>query len=59
MHHSSPITTMQPSVLKRLRALTPKRHCTFIEALRIAELQAARLRELIGASDNESFPVEP
>ncbi|MBB2890939.1 ImmA/IrrE family metallo-endopeptidase [Flexivirga oryzae] len=54
----TPLTTMQPSVLKRLRSLTPTRPCTFAEALRIAELQAARLRELIAATDDESFPVE-
>lgn len=52
----SPLTTMQPSVLARLRSLTPKRNLTFQEALRIAELQAARLRELVDASNDEAFP---
>lgn len=58
MQHSSPLSTLQPSVLRRLRSLAPQRTCAFGEALRIADLQAARLRELIGASDNESFPID-
>jgi Zn-dependent peptidase ImmA (M78 family) len=39
-----------PSILGRLRALTPQRHgISFDEALRVAELQAIRLHELLGA----------
>lgn len=56
MHRTSPFTTLQPSVLSRLRSLTPNRPLTFIEALRIADLQAARLRELIGMSEEDVFP---
>ena len=59
MHHTtthSPLTTMQPSVLSRLRSLTPNRALTFAEALRMAELQAARLREQVGAADSDAFP---
>lgn len=44
--------TTSPSVLGRLRALTPRRKdVTYDEALRIAELQAARLTELLGGAD--------
>lgn len=50
------LTTLQPSVLARLRALTPHRTCSFPEALRIADLQAARLRELIGVDHDNAFP---
>ena len=39
------------SVLASLRALTPQRTVTFTEALRIAELQAARLRSLLDVTD--------
>lgn len=45
--------TNSPSVLGRLRALTPHRaDVTFDEALRIAELQATRLVELLGGTDS-------
>lgn len=50
------LSTMQPSVLKRLRSLTPQRQLTFSESLCIAELQAARLRELLGLAMEETFP---
>ena len=40
----------QTSVLKQLRAVTPRReHVSFDEALRVAELQASKLHELLGA----------
>ena len=45
------------SVLASLRALIPQRTVTFTEALRIAELQAARLRSLLGVTD-DSLPEE-
>ena len=35
------------SVLGALRALIPQRNCAFIEALRVAELQASRLLQLL------------
>lgn len=38
--------TIPTSILARLRALVPKRDLRFSEALRIAELQASRFREL-------------
>jgi Zn-dependent peptidase ImmA (M78 family) len=41
------------SVLASLRACIPLRDTTFTEGLRIAELQAARLRELIGIESDE------
>ena len=40
------------SVLASLRALIPQRTVTFTEALRIAELQAARLRALLDITDD-------
>ncbi len=40
------------SVLASLRALIPQRTVTFTEALRIAELQAARLRSLLDITDD-------
>ena len=46
-----------PSVLASLRALIPQRTVTFTEALRIAELQAARLRSLLNVTD-DSLPEE-
>lgn len=45
------------SVLASLRALIPQRTVTFTEALRIAELQAARLRSLLDITD-DSLPSE-
>lgn len=45
------------SVLASLRALIPQRTVTFTEALRIAELQAARLRSLLDVTD-DSLPEE-
>ena len=45
------------SVLASLRALIPQRTVTFTEALRIAELQAARLRSLLDITD-DSLPEE-
>lgn len=45
--------TNSPSVLGRLRALTPHRaDVTYDEALRIAELQATRIVELLGGPDS-------
>lgn len=46
-----------PSVLAALRAVVPERNLTFNEALRVAELQANRLRELL-AVDDATFPTE-
>lgn len=40
-----------PSVLATLRGLVPHRTTSFTEALRVAELQANRLRELTDAED--------
>jgi Zn-dependent peptidase ImmA (M78 family) len=40
-------STPSPSVLASLRAVIPQRHLNFLEALRIAELQAAKLSHLI------------
>lgn len=40
------------SLLSVLRQLTPVRDLTFTEALRIAELQASRFRELLALSDD-------
>jgi Zn-dependent peptidase ImmA (M78 family) len=45
------------SVLAALRAVVPDRPLTFAEALRIAELQANRLRELLAVND-AAFPTE-
>lgn len=45
------------SVLAGLRSLVPHRGLSFGEALRIADLQATRLRELTGATD-DTFPEE-
>jgi Zn-dependent peptidase ImmA (M78 family) len=45
------------SVLASLRALVPDRHLTFLEALRIAELQATRLLRLTH-SDEAPVPCE-
>lgn len=44
--HPSTTTTVTRSVLASLRAVTPQRAATFAEALRVAELQAARLLEI-------------
>lgn len=44
----NPSTTHQPSVLTSLRAVIPQREATFLEALRTAETQAAKLVNLIG-----------
>lgn len=40
--------TYKPSVLTSLRAVIPRRDASFLEALRTAELQAAKLADLIG-----------
>jgi Zn-dependent peptidase ImmA (M78 family) len=42
-------TTSTQSVLASLRSVTPRREANFDEALRIAELQAAKLTECIGS----------
>ena len=54
-----PETTIETSrsVLASLRALTPQRTVTFTEALRIDELQAARLRSLLDITE-DSLPEE-
>lgn len=59
MHSNPNSNTNQEtvSVLASLRALIPQRRCSFSEALRIAELQAMRLRELLGV-DEAAFPTE-
>jgi hypothetical protein len=46
---------MQDSILARLRDLVPKRRMTYAESLRIAELQANRLLEIL----NVSGPLVP
>jgi Zn-dependent peptidase ImmA (M78 family) len=48
---------MNPSVITQLRDLVPIRPLTRLEALKIAELQAIRFRELVGALD-PSLPEE-
>ena len=40
--------TYKPSVLTSLRAVIPQREASFLEALRTAEIQAAKLADLIG-----------
>ncbi|QQM51890.1 ImmA/IrrE family metallo-endopeptidase [Rhodococcus pyridinivorans] len=40
--------TYKPSVLTSLRAIIPRRDASFLEALRTAETQAAKLADLIG-----------
>lgn len=48
------MNTQQPpaaSVLASLRSLVPPRHLTFTEARRIAEIQAARLLQLLDLTD--------
>lgn len=45
------------SVLASLRSLIPQRRCSFSEALRVAELQATKLRELLGVNE-PGFPTE-
>ena len=44
-------------MLAALRKLIPNRPMTFNEALRIAELQANHLRELLSV-DDDAFPTE-
>ena len=51
MHDNKDRITYQPSVLASLRALVPSRHLQFSEALRIAELQANRLLQLLAITD--------
>lgn len=46
----NPATT-GPSVLQSLRSLIPERSLTFSEALRIAEIQAARLLQLLDITE--------
>lgn len=47
-------TNAAPSVLGRLRAVIPRRsNLTYDEALRIAELQASKVSELLGVSPQE------
>ena len=54
VYNLGPEPRQQLSTLARLRALCPKRHLLFSEALRVAELQASRLLEL---SDIGCWPV--
>lgn len=51
------MTTTTRSTLARLRRLTPERDVQFHEALRIAELQATRLLEIIGDSSIEAHHI--
>lgn len=54
MHHVKQTTQIETrSVLASLRQLTPARDLLFSEALRIAELQAGRLRKLTEIDGNE------
>ena len=46
------------SLLASLRALVPNRTVTFTESLRIAEVQAARLRTLLDITD-DAHPKNP
>ncbi len=46
----------QPSVVARLRALTPRRPLSFSEGVRIAEVQAIRLLQLSGWTDDVPVP---
>jgi Zn-dependent peptidase ImmA (M78 family) len=55
MHNINPNESQ--SVLANLRALVPDRPLSFTEALRIAELQAYRLRRLLSV-DDDAFPTE-
>lgn len=55
--HSNKNPNESLSVLATLRALVPERNLTFMEALRIAELQAHRLRKLLSV-DDDAFPTE-
>ncbi|GAA1771618.1 ImmA/IrrE family metallo-endopeptidase [Nostocoides vanveenii] len=48
---------MRRSTLTTLRRLVPNRNLTFSEALRVAELQASRLRELLDVR-GEALPEE-
>jgi len=48
---------LETNIIKRLRALVPERPLTWVEAERIAELQANRLRELLEI-DGPRFPEE-
>jgi hypothetical protein len=48
---TAPTTPTTANVLQSLRSLIPERVVTFPEALRIAELQASRLRQLLEATD--------
>lgn len=41
-------TPIQPQLLSRLRQLAPKRALTLSESMTVAQLQAGRLRELLG-----------
>ncbi len=43
-------TSSTPSILRSLRQLTPHRACSFTEALNLAERQAAKLNQLLAAS---------
>jgi Zn-dependent peptidase ImmA (M78 family) len=55
--HTNTNSNEAGSVLASLRSLIPHRRCTFGEALRLADLQAARLRQLL-AVDDPAFPTE-
>ena len=47
-----------PSILKSLRALAPRRPCTFDEALSVAERQATRLGDLVLMSDPNADGID-
>jgi len=51
MHNQPNQSTYEPSVLASLRSLVPTRALQFSEALRIAELQANRLLQLLAITD--------
>jgi len=51
MHHIINDTSYRHGALASLRGLIPSRHLSYAEALRIAELQANRLLELSGSSE--------
>lgn len=42
-------TSSTPSILRSLRQLTPRRACSFTEALNLAERQAAKLNQLLAS----------
>jgi len=49
----TPSQQHKPNVLRQLRELVPKRKLHYYEAMRLAELQANRFRELLGVAEPE------